>query len=138
MSRQLRTPPRGAMNRGGLSPRRISPEQVCGQDSSELRGELRHVLASCLQPSSQRFMDELGITGAHSVVDLMYLQPRAADNLRCILEVPKIKMCNLVELMYKDSRADAGMLNAIGVHYKLEEIKRNKREATELENEEDQ
>ena len=60
-------------------------------------------------------MDKWRIVSVQLVVDLMYLQPRAVDNLRYILEVPKIKMQNLVELMHKDSWADVGMLNTIGV-----------------------
>lgn len=72
----------------------------------------------------------------HLVADLVYLQSRAVDNLRYISEVSKMKMHNLVELMYKDSRIDVGMLNAIGIRYRLEEIHQHKKEAREHRNEE--
>ena len=47
-----------------------------------------------------------------------------------------MKMHNLVKLIYKDSRADVEMLNIISMRYRLEEINRNKREAIEHRNEE--
>ena len=39
--------------------------------------------------------------------------------------------------MHKDSRADTGILNAIGVRHRLEEIIHHKREAREHRNKED-
>ena len=81
-------------------------------------------------------MNKLGIAGIYLVTDLIYLQLRAIDNFRYILEVPKMKIYNLVKIMHKDSRADLGMLNTIGMQCRLKEINRNMREAIEHRNEE--
>ena len=82
-------------------------------------------------------MDELEIASAHSVTNLMYLQPRAVDDFRYISEMPKMKIYNLVVLMHKDSRTDIGILNAISAQCRLEEINRNKKDAIEYRNGED-